>query len=167
MKGDFMAMQMITWLIAIPLLGFVTGLRTMTPMAILCWFAYAGHLPVDDSWAAWSGKLVTAIVFTVLALGEYVADKLPKTPNRTSPFPLIARLVFAGLVGAIVAAGLNGSGVEGVILCVLGALIGTFASFLFRREIMMRLGCKDWRVALVEDLSAVLCAVLAMGIVTG
>ncbi|WP_433967244.1 DUF4126 domain-containing protein [Tunturiibacter gelidiferens] len=124
-----MAMQMMTWLIAIPLLGFVTGLRTMTPMAVLCWFAYAGHLPVDDSWAAWSGKLLTAIAFTVLALGEYVADKLPRTPNRTSPFPLTARLVLAGLVGAIVAAGLNGSGVEGVILCVLGALIGAFASF--------------------------------------
>jgi uncharacterized membrane protein len=167
MKGDLMAMQMMTWLFAIPLLGFVTGLRTMTPMAVLCWFAYAGHLPVDDSWAAWSGKLLTAIAFTVLALGEYVGDKLPKTPNRTSPFPLIARLVFAGLVGAIVAAGLNGSGVEGVILCVLGALIGAFASFLIRREIVVRLGCKDWPVALVEDLSAVLCAVLAMGIVTG
>jgi uncharacterized membrane protein len=161
-----MAMQMLTWLIAIPLLGLVTGLRTMTAMAVLCWFAYTGHLSVDDSWAAWSGKLVTAIIFTVLALGELIGDKLPKTPNRTAPFPLIARLVFAGLVGAIVAAGLNGSGVEGVILCVLGALIGAFAGLLIRREIVMRLGCKDWPVALVEDLSAVLGAVLAMGIVT-
>src|ERR1700748_2296156 len=117
-----MAMQMMTWLFAIPLLGLVTGMRTMTAMAVLCWFAYAGHLSVDDNWAAWSGKLVTAIIFTLLAVGEYFGDKLPKTPNRTAPLPLIARLVFAGLVGAIVAAGLDGSGVEGVILCVLGAL---------------------------------------------
>jgi uncharacterized membrane protein len=162
-----MAMEMMTWLIAIPLLGLVTGMRTFTAMAVLCWFAYAGHLSVDDNWAAWSGKLVTAIIFTLLAIGEYIGDKLPKTPNRTAPVPLIARLAFAGLVGAIVAAGLDGSGVEGVILCVLGALIGALASFLIRREIVTRLGSKDWPVALAEDLSAVFCAVLAMGIVTG
>ena len=160
-------MQMMTWLFAIPLLGLVTGMRTMTAMAVLCWFAYAGHLSVDDNWAAWSGKLVTAIIFTLLAIGEYIADKLPKTPNRTAPFPLIARLVVAGLIGAITAAGLNGSGMEGVILCVAGALVGTFASFLIRREIVARRGGKDWPVALIEDVSAVFCAVLAMGIVTG
>ncbi len=162
-----MALEMMTWLIAIPLLGLVTGMRTMTAMMVLCWFAYAGHLPVDDTWAFWSGKLVTAIIFTLLAIGEYIVDKLPKTPNRTAPGPLIARLIFAGLVGAIVAAGLNGSGVESVILCVGGALVGAFAGFLIRREIVIQLKSKDWPVAVVEDVSAVLLAVFAMGIVTG
>ncbi len=162
-----MALEMMTWLIAIPLLGLVTGMRTMTAMMVLCWFAYAGHLPLDDTWAFWSAKLVTAIVFTLLAIGEYIIDKLPKTPNRTAPGPLIARLVFAGLVGAIVAAGLNGSGVESVILSVGGALVGAFAGFLIRREVVIQLKSKDWPVALVEDVSAILLAVFAMGIVTG
>jgi len=103
----------------------------------------------------------------VLAIGEYIVDKLPKTPNRTAPVPLVARLVVAGLVGAIVAAGLNGSGIEGVILSVGGALVGAFAGFLIRRELVLRLKSKDWPVAVVEDVSAVLGAVLAMGIVTG
>ncbi|HTD97553.1 MAG TPA: DUF4126 family protein [Edaphobacter sp.] len=162
-----MAIEMLAWLIAIPLLGLVTGLRTMTPMAVLCWFAYVGHLPVDGTWASWTAKLPTAIVFTVLALGEYVADKLPKTPNRTSPGPLAARLVFGGLVGAIVAAGLNGSGIEGVILGVSGALVGAYAGFLIRRELVQRFGFRDWPVALLEDASAVLCAVMALGVITG
>jgi uncharacterized membrane protein len=162
-----MAMTILTWLIAIPLLGVVTGMRSMTAMAVLCWFAYRGDLPLDGTWASWAGKLVTAIIFTVLALGEYVADKLPKTPNRTAPGPLLARIVIGGLVGAIVAAGLEGSGIEAVILGVGGALIGTFGGFLIRREIVLRLGSKDWPVALVEDASAILCAVLAMGVVTG
>jgi uncharacterized membrane protein len=162
-----MALEMMTWLIAIPLLGLVTGMRTMTAMMVLCWFAHGGYLAVDETWAFWAGKLVTAIVFTVLAIGEYIVDKLPKTPDRTSPGPLIARLVFAGLVGAIVAAGLNGSGIEGVILCVGGALVGAFAGFLIRRELVLRLKSKDWPVALMEDASAILGAVLAMGIVTG
>lgn len=162
-----MAMAMMTWLVAIPLLGLVTGMRSMTAIAVLCWFAHFGYLPLEDTWASWAAKLVTAIIFTVLALAEFGADKLPKTPNRTALGPLIARIVFGGLVGSIVAAGLDGSGVEGVILGVGGALIGTFGGFLVRREIVLRLGCKDWPVALVEDLSAILCAVLAMGIVTG
>jgi uncharacterized membrane protein len=162
-----MALEMMTWLIAIPLLGVVTGMRTMTAMMVLCWFAYAGHLPLDGTWAFWAAKLMTAIVFTLLAIGEYIGDKLPKTPNRTAPGPLIARLVFAGLVGAIVAEGLDGSGIEGVILCVAGALVGAFAGFLVRREIVLRQRSKDWPVAVVEDISAVLFAVFAMGIITG
>jgi uncharacterized membrane protein len=162
-----MAMAILTWLIAVPLLGVVTGMRSMTAMAVLCWFAYRGDLSLEDTCASWAAKLTTAIIFTVLALGEYVADKLPKTPNRTAPGPLLVRVLIGGLVGAIVAAGLNGSEVEGIILGVGGALIGTFGGFLVRREIVLRLDCKDWPVALVEDLSAILCAVLAMGIVTG
>src|SRR5580704_8458188 len=162
-----MAMAIMTWLIAIPLLGVVTGMRSMTAMAVLCWFAYRGDLPLDGTWASWAAKLTTAIIFTVLAVGELVADKLPKTPNRTAPGPLLVRIVVGGLVGAIVAAGLNGSEFEGIILGVGGALIGAFGGFLIRRELGLRLGCKDWPVALAEDLSAIICAILAMGIVTG
>jgi uncharacterized membrane protein len=162
-----MAMEMMTWLIAIPLLGLVTGMRSMTPMAVLCWFAYAGHLPVDGTWASWAAKPAVAIVFTVLALGEFVADKLPKAPNRTAPGPLIARLILGGLIGAIVAAGLNGSGVEGVILGIVGVAIGAFGGIQVRRHIVAQLECKDWPVGILEDASAVLCAVLAMGVITG
>jgi uncharacterized membrane protein len=162
-----MAMQMMTWLIAIPLMGLVTGQRTFTPMAVLCWFAYTGYLPVEGTWASWTARLPTAIVFTVLALGEYVGDKLPKTPARIAPGALIARLLVGGLVGAIVAVGLDASGVEAVILTIIGTLIGAFGGFLIRREIVERLGCKDWPVALAEDVSAILCAVLAMGVITG
>lgn len=160
-------MTIMTWLIAIPLLGLVTGLRSMTAMAVLCWFAYRGDLPLDGTWASWAAKLTTAIIFTVLAVGELVADKLPKTPNRTAPGPLLVRIVVGGLVGAIVAAGLNGSEFEGIILGLGGALIGTFGGFLVRREIVLRLSCRDWLVALAEDASSILCAVLAMGVVTG
>ena len=162
-----MAMEMLTWLIAIPLLGMVTGMRSMTPMAVLCWFAYLGHLPVDGTWAFWTAKLTTAVVFTVLAAGELIVDKLPRTPNRIALGPLMARLLFAVLIGAIVAAGLDGPGIEGVILAVLGMLVGAYGGFLVRRDVVQRLACKDWYIAVVEDAIAVGCAVLAMGVVTG
>lgn len=162
-----MALAVLSWIMAIPLLGFVTGLRSMTPMAVLCWFAYAGTLPLDGTWAEWAGKLPTAIIFTVLAIGEYVADKLPMTPDRTNPVPLGVRLFLGGLVGAIVAAGLNGSGLEGGLLGVLGALTGAFCGYHFRKEIVDRLQYQDWQVAVAEDALAAGFAVFAMGIVTG
>ena len=76
------------WMIAIPLLGVATGARSMTPIAVVCWFAHLGLLPVDHTWAFWTANLASVIVFTALALGEYIGDKLPKTPNRIAPGPL-------------------------------------------------------------------------------
>ena len=161
-----MAMAVMAWIVAIPLLGAATGMRTFTPMAVLCWFAYAGQVSVDGTWAWWAAKLVTAVVFTVLAVSELAADKLPRIPDRTSTGPLVARLVLGGLVGGIVAVSLNGSEFEGVILGVGGALVGAFGGYLIRREIVLRSRSKDWPVAVAEDLITVGFAVLALGIVT-
>jgi uncharacterized membrane protein len=160
------AIAMMSWLVAIPLLGFATGLRCMTGIMVLCWFVYSGRLPVDDTWAFWTAKLITAIVFTVFALGEYIADKLPRTPNRTSLGPLIARLVFGGLVGAVAATGLQGDVLEGVILGAVGALLGAFVGFHVRKEIVVSTGWPDWTAAITEDVFTVLCAVFAMGLIT-
>ena len=88
--GESMTMAVLAWLVAIPLLGAITGLRTFTPMAVLCWFAYRGDLPVDDTWASWSGKLAAVIIFSVLAVGELVGDKLPRIPDRVASFPLVS-----------------------------------------------------------------------------
>jgi len=162
-----MAMAVMAWIVAIPLLGAATGMRTFTPMAVICWFAYTGYLPVDGTWASWVAKLVTAIGFTVLAVSELVADKLPRIPDRTSTGPLLARLVFGALAGGIIAASLNGSETEGIILGVGGALVGAFGGYLIRREIVERSGSKDWPVAVAEDLITVGLALLALGIVTG
>ena len=162
-----MGMAMMSWMIAIPVLGFLTGLRTMTPMAVLCWFAYLHHLPIRRSWAFWAAQLVTAIVFSVLAVGEWIGDKLPNTPNRISLFPYLARLCFGGLVGAIAATGLHGAPLEGAILGVIGALAGTFIGYRLRTGLRVGLGCPDLPLAIAEDVIAVGVSVLAMGIVTG
>jgi uncharacterized membrane protein len=161
------AITMLSWIVAIPLLGFATGLRSMTGIMVLCWFAYTGNLPVDGTWASWTAKLVTAIIFTVFALGEYVADKLPNTPDRTAPIGLITRLIFGGLVGAVAATGLNGSAFEGILLGALGALLGAFIGLHVRRDLVASTGWPDWTAALTEDAVASLCAVFALNIVTG
>jgi uncharacterized membrane protein len=161
-----MAIAIISWLIAIPLLGVATGLRSMTPMAVLCWYAYVGYLPVDGTWAAWTGRLSVAIALTVLAVGELVADKFPGIPDRTSPGPLIWRFILGGLAGAIAATAMNGPGIEGVLLGVLGAALGAFGGFMVRRDLREKFQCDDWMVAVGEDVSAIVLAMFALHVIT-
>jgi len=162
-----MTLAILAWLIAIPVLGAMTGLRSMTPMAVVCFFAYRHHLWLVGTWGFWAMKPVTLIVFSVLAIGELIGDKLPMTPNRTAPFPLIARIVFGGLVGALAATGLQGSAIEGILLGAISALLGTFIGFHVRHALVKEQCFPAVGVALAEDIIAIGLSVLAMGVITG
>jgi uncharacterized membrane protein len=161
-----MAIAMMSWMLAIPLLGLATGLRSMTPMAVLCWFAYLGFLPVEGTWASWTARVASVAIITVLAVCELVADKLPRTPNRIAPGPLLVRLVLGGLAGSIAATAMNGPGLEGVLLGLIGAALGAFAGFMIRRDVVQTVGCPDWPVALAEDLLTILSSLFAMHVVS-
>jgi uncharacterized membrane protein len=138
------------------LLGVATGMRTMTAMAMLCWFAYLQVLP-QSGWALWTASLVAVIVFTVLALGEYIGDTLPQTPSRLSPGPLTARLVFGALAGALGAHAMLEPVAGGLILGVSGALIGAYGGFYARRAAARWAG-RDLPVALCGSLLALFFA---------
>ena len=160
-------LPMFSWLLAIPALGFLTGARSMTPIALCCFFAWRRHLWLHDTWAAWAYHPVSVIVFGLLAVGELVGDKLPKTPNRTSAFALVARVAFGGLVGALCATGLHGSAIEGILFGAVGALVGTFVTYHIRKHLVEQMGFKDLYVALVEDVIVVGGSMLMLGVITG
>ncbi|GGA71704.1 hypothetical protein GCM10011507_24140 [Edaphobacter acidisoli] len=162
-----MAMEVISWLIALPLLGTVTGLRTFTPLAVLSWFAYSGALQVQYGWDLWMAKLPVAIFFTVIAICELIADKQPWMLDRIILPSVLFKVVLGAFVGAVVADGLNGPELEGIILGVLSVLVGTYGGYLIRKELVVRLRYADCNVALVEDAVAVLCAIFALRVVTG
>jgi len=153
---------MMPWFIAIPILGYANGLRTMTPIAVLCWFAYTERLPVQDTWASWTGILVTAIVFTFFAIGELIGDKLPKTPSRLSPFPLVARMVFGGLVGSIAVISVYEPTYIGVLLGALFAVLGAFLGYHLRHYLTTALKLPDFPVAVAEDAVTIVLAVVAL-----
>ena len=114
---------------------------------------YLGWLKLDG-WLALIGSLSSVAIFTVLAIVELVADKLPQTPSRTAPPGLIARIVMGGLTGACIAAG----GAQGIFLGALGAVggvVGCFVGYQARTGIVKALGTRDIYVALVEDLVAI------------
>ena len=142
------------------LLGIVTGMRTMTAMAAVCWAAWLGWLP-ETGWAFWTTYLVSAVVFTLLALGEYVGDTLSTTPSRKAPGPAVARFVFGGLVGALVAKAISEPLAGGILTGVLGAAIGTWGGFAVRHWTAKKVG-NDLPVALAESALALALAVTAI-----
>jgi uncharacterized membrane protein len=90
-------------------------------------------------------------IFTLLAIAELVADKLPRTPSRTAPSGLIARIVLGGFVGACVATAGGQGAVVGALLGIIGAVIGCFGGYQVRRRLVKALGTPDFVVALMED----------------
>jgi uncharacterized membrane protein len=136
------------------LVGLFAGLRSLTAPAATAWAAYLGWLRLQGSLAL-IGSIFSVAIFTVVAVVELVADKLPKTPNRTSPPGLIARLVMGGLTGACVAAGGGQEAVLGAVLGAVGGVVGCFGGFHARTGLVKALGTRDMYVALIEDLVAI------------
>lgn len=147
--------MVMTLLIACLLLGCVTGLRSLTAPALVCWGAYFGWLHFAGTKLAFLGHRSTLIFFTVLAIGELIADKLPKTPARTAPLGLIARIAFGGLCGWALATSTAGNPSVAAMVGIVGALIGTFAGYSTRKALVTRAHIPDFVVAMAEDVIAI------------
>lgn len=118
-------------------IGFVSGLRTFTPVAAVLLMR--------------SGIL--GIIAAVAAVGEYVVDVLPNTPSRTQAMGLSARIVSGAFVGWIIATMHDGSGIFGAIAGIAGAVIGAYAGHAARLAAIARIG--RYPAAIVEDLVAI------------
>ncbi len=150
-------------------LGVLNGFRTLVPVAVLCWGARLHWFSFQQTPFAFLENPISIGVFSALALGELIGDKLPKTPPRTDLFPVIGRMAFAGACGAALAYALRESPAHvltghptgqallpaGIIAGALGALIGTFGGFHARRSLTKGAGLPDLPVALIEDAVAV------------
>ena len=137
------------------LLGCTAGLRSLTAPAVVCWAAHLGWLHLAGSKLAFMAHSWTLIFFTLLAVVELIADKLPKTPLRTAPPGLIARIVFGGLCGTALAISAGGSLIMAAITGVIGALFGTFGGYNIRHALVVRGHLPDFSAALVEDVIAI------------
>ncbi|MDM4141079.1 MULTISPECIES: DUF4126 family protein [Mycobacterium] len=136
------------------LIGVVAGLRSLTAPAVVAWAAYIGWIDLHGTWASWLTNIIAVIIFTVLAVGELINDKLPKTPARTAPPIFAARIVTGGLAGAALGAWPHwtftalGAGV-------IGAVLGTLGGYQVRKRLVAATGGKDLPIALLEDAVAI------------
>src|SRR5258708_36114238 len=86
------------------LMGVVTGLRSLTAPAAVSWAARLGWLHLENTWMAFMGFAATPYIVSLLALGELITDKLPKTPSRKAPWPFIGRIVVGAFCGTALCA---------------------------------------------------------------
>ena len=140
--------------------GIVAGLRAMMAPAVVSWFARMGVLQVTGTPLAFMGYRYTPFVFSLLALGELINDKLPKTASRKTPPQFIGRLITGGLSGATVGAA-GHSLIAGLILGMLGAVAGTFGGAAVRGKLASAFS-KDLPAALLEDIAAIAVAVFSV-----
>jgi uncharacterized membrane protein len=142
------------------LLGLVAGLRSMMAPAVVSWFAHLDVLDVSQTPVALMGYRITVIIFSVLAVGELIADKLPMTPSRKQPLSFGIRIVTGALVGATIGAS-GGRLALGLILGAVGAVVGTLAGAAARAELASDFG-RDLPAAILEDIAAIAIAVFAV-----
>src|SRR5215217_3137209 len=136
------------------LIGLFAGLRSLTPPAAVAWATHLGWLNLARPLSL-IGSLPAVIILSLLAVTEFIFDKLPNTPNRTAPPGLIARIVTGGLTGACVSVGGGKSALAGAGLGVVGGIVGCFGGYYARAWLVRSLRQPDFNIALLEDLVAI------------
>ena len=137
------------------LIGVVAGLRSLTAPAVVAWAGFLGWINLHSTWASWVANIITVIILTVLAVGELVTDKLPKTPARTAVPSFTARIIMGGFSGAVIGAAWHytfsslGAGI-------IGAVLGTLGGYHARKALVAAIGGRDLPIALLEDAVAIL-----------
>jgi uncharacterized membrane protein len=136
-------------------LGAIAGLRSMTAPAVIVWAARFGWIAWHGSWLGFFGSAWALYLFTLLAVAELVADKLPSTPNRTMPGSLVVRALSGGLCGAAICASADQSVALGAILAAVASIAGAFAGYQARHRLTAQFPGAAIGIALLEDAIAV------------
>lgn len=136
------------------LIGLFAGLRCLTPPAVVSWAARLGWLHLENTWLSFLGTTAAQYILTVLAVGELIADKLPKAPSRKAPLGFLARIVSGALCGAAIGTTTQAL-IGGLVAGVLGAIVGTLGGYEFRVRLVRAIGGKDLPIALLEDAVAI------------
>ena len=131
----------------------MAGLRSLTAPAVVAWGAHLDWLNLQGSPLAFMGSTVAVAIFSVLAIGELIADKLPMMSKRTAPAPLMARIITGGLCGACLCAATGQSLIAGALLGGIGGIAGAFLGYGIRKRLDLHI--KDPVVAVCEDVVAV------------
>ena len=132
-------------------LGAITGLRSLSGPAFVSRAASRGDLDLSGTVFAFLGspRIFKALFLT--ELGELVGDKLPATPSRTSPPPLLGRAASGALVGAAVFVSEGRRAMIGAALGSTAAIVAAFAGERLRALAVEKTGLSDPVVALAED----------------
>jgi uncharacterized membrane protein len=144
------------------LIAVVAGLRAMMAPAAVSWAAYAGWIPLEGTFLAFLGHAYTPWILTALAVGELIADQLPRTPSRKVPIQFGTRLLMGAVCGVALTLA-NGQWLVGLLAGLVGALVGTLGGHAARASLARRFG-RDLPAALIEDGVAIGLALLVVAV---
>jgi len=137
-------------------LGAISGLRSLSGPAFVSRAASRGDLDLDGTILAFLGSPRISKALVLMELGELVGDKLPATPSRTSPPPLLGRAASGALVGAAVFVSEGRRATTGAALGSTAAVVAAFAGEWIRALAVEKTGFPDPVVALAEDAAVLL-----------
>jgi uncharacterized membrane protein len=133
-------------------LGAIAGFRSMAAPAALSRAVSNGRIEgLEETPFAILGSPRVTTALRMMAIGEFIVDKLPVTPSRTSPTPLLGRVASGGLVGAALFASEDRRSLVGGALGAAAALAAAYAGERLRLQAAEKLGMPDPVVALLED----------------
>jgi uncharacterized membrane protein len=136
-------------------IGIVAGLRSLTAPAVVAWAAHLGWINLHGTPLAFMGLAWAVGVFSILALVELVADKLPSTPSRTAPVGLSARIVTGALTGSCFGVAGGTPLLLGALAGAIGGIAGAFGGYNARVGLVRALRIPDFAVAIPEDVVAI------------
>jgi uncharacterized membrane protein len=141
-------------------LGIIAGMRTFSAPAAAS-HLYSRH-PADsleDSPIGFIQTDTASNVFKVLAAAEFIGDKMPNTPNRTSAPGLTGRLLSGIFAGVTVYKANRKNILIGGLIGGSAALLSTFGCFYLRTAITAKSKIPDAVVGACED-----ALVVALGV---
>jgi uncharacterized membrane protein len=135
-------------------LGFVGGLRTVMPWALVS--AYLARQGPDIADGGWVVDVFAtrrcAVVLGLAALVELALDKTTLVPSRVQPLALAARIISAGLACTLASLAEGRTSDSGALLGSVGGAFGSAVGYAFRT----RLPLPGLVLALAEDAVAFL-----------
>ncbi len=133
-------------------LGAVAGIRSVSAQAQLSRAASRGEIEgIEETPFAPLASPRASRVLTVLAVGEAVADKFPRAPDRISIPGLLGRAASGALVGAALFASASRRGTAGATLGLLSAVTASYPSYYLRVGLLERSSLPNWVLGLLED----------------
>jgi len=132
-------------------LGAISGLRSTSGPAFVSRSASRGGLDLGGTRLAFLGSRRLSKALLVMALGEFVGDKLPTTPSRTALPPFLGRAASGGLVGAALFVSEGRRATTGAALGSSAAVAAAFAGERLRALLVEKINLPDPAVALAED----------------
>lgn len=134
-------------------LGAMAGMRSMAPLATVSRYLNRSKRtlrragPLEDL----LGSDEAVAILEKLAIAELVADKLPATPHRIEPLPVLTRIATGALAAAALAERRDASRVGAALFGGTKALGTAVCMYYLRRAAGRRLDVADPLLGLVED----------------